>query len=154
LVRESAVPGAVVDHMGGAVTGSPPAPEVAIATTSPPAQKAGPAASRITAPTDASAVTSCAMSRHSAPISKSIAFRDAGRLNVTRARAPSRVRRIESLMGLLFRRHANGTVEADRPAVKVAVVDDGKHEAGVFVGAAESSGVRHLLTERVLRGLR
>ncbi len=36
------------------VTASPPAPEAAIATTSPPAQKAGPAASRITAPIDAS----------------------------------------------------------------------------------------------------
>ena len=55
LVREREGADAVVDHVGGrGDVASPPAPEVAIATTSPPAQKAGPAASRITAPTDAS----------------------------------------------------------------------------------------------------
>ena len=72
-----------------AVTSSPVAPLVDIATTSPPAQKAGPAASRITAVIPGSSATRWAISRQRSAIAKSIAFSRAGRLNLMRARPSS-----------------------------------------------------------------
>ena len=89
-----------------AVTASPalPSPGSAsdIATTSPPAQNAGPAASSKIAVTVGSPVSSTATSRQRRPISKSTAFRRAGRFKVTCARPSSTSTRMESLISASF----------------------------------------------------
>src|SRR5205807_2174666 len=58
----------------------------------------------------------------------------------TTARAPT-----------LFRRHADGAVEADGLAVQHVVLDDAHGKLGIFLGIAQPRRERHLRAETLLR---
>ena len=54
----------------------------------------------------------------------------------------------------LFWRHSNAAVEADHFAVQHLVLEDVSDERGIFLGATQPGRKRHLLRERLARGLR